>query len=347
MTVPSIRDAVSRFRRTILIGLVVFLVAPALPSAAQEADPLPSWNDGATKTAILDFIAATTTEGGPDFVEPADRIATFDQDGTTWVEQPLYSQGLFALDRLVAIAPEHPEWKDVEPFKTVLSGDHAAMARFTEKDWMEIVAVTHSGMSTADFETLVADWLPGSMNPVLKRGPVTSLVYQPMLEVMQHLRDNGFRTYFVTGGGQEFVRAYAEEVYGVPPHQVVGSSIETTYETTDSGPVLMREPKVFFVDDGDGKAIGINLFIGARPQIAFGNSAGDREMLEWTTAGDGRRLGLLVLHDDAEREFAYGPADGLPASSIGTFPQSLMDEAKARGWAVISMKQDWRTIFQP
>ena len=211
---------------------------------------------------------------------------------------------------------------------------------------MEIVAVTHAGMSTTDFEALVADWLPKSENPELKR-PVTDLVYQPMLEVMDYLRANGFRTYIVTGGGQEFVRVYAEDVYGVPPEQVVGSSILTKYEMQDGKPVLMREPKPFFIDDGAGKAIGINLFIGKRPQIAFGNSDGDREMLEWTTAGDGARLGLLVLHDDAEREFAYGPANGLPDSKVGTFSQALMDEAKQRGWVVISMKQDWGTIFKP
>jgi hypothetical protein len=333
-------------RRTLLVAAAGLGLFAAPFSALAQTDPLPSWNDGPAKQAILDLVAATTTEGGADFVEPGDRVATFDQDGTTWVEHPLYSQGLFALDRLVAMAPEHPDWKDVEPFKSVLSGDHAAMARFTEKDWMEIVAVTHAGMSTADFEALVAEWLPKSMNPALRRGPVTELVYQPMLEVMDYLRDNGFRTYIVTGGGQEFVRAYAEEIYGVPPEQVVGSSIETKYEMTDAGPVLMREPKPFFIDDGPGKAIGINLFIGERPQIAFGNSNGDREMLEWTTAGDGERLGLLVLHDDATREFAYGPANGLPATSVGTFSQSLMDEARARRWVVISIKQDWKTIFR-
>jgi phosphoglycolate phosphatase-like HAD superfamily hydrolase len=319
------------------------LLAAPLPVGAQT-DPLPSWNDGAAKQAILDLVAATTTEGGAGFVAPGDRIATFDQDGTTWVSHPIYAQALFALDRVAAMAPEHPEWKDVEPFKSVLSGDHAAMARFTEKDWMEIVAVTHSGMSTADFEALVAEWLPKSVNPELKR-PVTDLVYQPMLEAMEYLRANGFRTYIVSGGGQEFIRVYSEEVYGIPPEQVVGSSIETKYEMTDAGPVLMREPKPFFIDDGPGKAIGINLFIGERPQIAFGNSDGDREMLEWTTSGDGERLGLLVLHDDAEREFAYGPANGLPATSVGTFSQALMDEAKARGWTVISMKDDWGRVF--
>jgi hypothetical protein len=330
-----------------LLGLAtgLWLAASPLPLLAQT-DPLPSWNDGPTKQAILDLVAATTTEGGAGYVEPGDRIATFDQDGTTWVEQPLYGQGLFALARLAEMAPAHPEWKETEPFKSVLAGDHAAIAKFTEKDWMEIVAITHAGMSNAEFEHLVADWLPKSENPALKRGPVTSLVYRPMLEVMDYLRANGFRTYIVTGGGQEFVRVYAKDVYGVPPEQVVGSSIQTKYEIKDGKPELFREPKAFFVDDGPGKAIGINLFIGQRPQIAFGNSNGDREMLEWTTAGDGARLGLLVLHDDAEREFAYGPADGLPDSHIGTFPQSLMDEAKSRrNWKIISMKNDWKTIF--
>jgi hypothetical protein len=230
--------------------------------------------------------------------------------------------------------------------RAVLSGDHKAMAKFGEKDWMQIIAATHAGMGTADFETLVRDWLPKSQNPALKRGPVTDLVYQPMIEAMDYLRANGFRTYIVTGGGQEFVRVYAEDVYGVPPQQVVGSSILTKYEMRDGKPVLMREPKPFLIDDGPGKAIGINLFIGERPQIAFGNSDGDRQMLEWTTAGDGRRLGLLVLHDDAKREFGYGPANGLPDSSIGHFSQGLMDEAKARGWSVISMKDDWKTIFR-
>jgi hypothetical protein len=326
-----------------LAAFLGLLATPLL--AAAQSDPLPSWNDGAPKQAILDLVAATTTEGGPEYVAPGDRIATFDQDGTTWVEHPLYGQGLFALARLTEMAPDRPEWKEAMPFKAVLDGDRAAMAKFTEKDWMEIVAVTHAGMSTADFEALVAAWLPKSTNPELKKGPLTTLVYQPMLEVMDYLRANGFRTYIVTGGGQEFVRVYSEDVYGVPPEQVVGSSILTTYEMQDGEPVLMREPKPFFVDDGPGKAIGINLFIGERPQIAFGNSDGDREMLEWTTAGDGARHGLLVLHDDATREFAYGPANGLPDTSVGHFSQALMDEAKARGWTVISMKDAWRTIF--
>jgi phosphoserine phosphatase len=313
-------------------------------AAAAQTDPLPSWNDGAAKQAIVDLVTATTTEGGPDYVEPGDRIATFDQDGTAWVEHPIYGQALFALDRLVAMAPDHPEWKDTEPFKSVLAQDRAAMAKFSEKDWFEIVGVTHAGMSTADFHDIVADWLPKSENPVFKT-PVTELVYQPILEAMDYLRDNGFRTYFVTGGGQAFVRVYAEDVYGIPPEQVVGSSIVTKYEMQDGKPVLMRDDKVFFIDDKDGKAVGINLFIGKRPQIAFGNSDGDREMLEWTTAGDGKTLGLLVLHDDDAREFAYGPANGLPDTSVGAFSQALYDEAQANGWAVISMKDDWKTIF--
>lgn len=318
-------------------------LSPGIRAGAQD-DPLPSWNDGAAKQAILDLVASVTAEGGPSFVAPQDRIATFDQDGTTWVEQPLYGQALFALDRLAAMAPGHPEWKETEPFRSVLGGDHAAMAKFTEKDWMEIVAVTHAGMSSTDFEAIVADWLPKSRSPAFGR-PVTELVYQPMLEVMDYLRANGFRTYVVTGGGQEFVRVYSEEVYGIPPEQVVGSSIETKFEMRDGEPVLMREPKVFFVDDGPGKARGIELFIGKRPQIAFGNSNGDEQMLQWATGGAAPGLGLLVLHDDAVREFAYGPANGLPDSKIGTFGQPLMDTAKADGWTVISMEDDWKTIF--
>ena len=275
---------------------------------------------------------------------PADRIATFDQDGTLWVEHPLYGQALFALARIGELAAEHPEWKTEEPFKAVLAGDHEAMARFSEGDWMKIIAATHAGMNTEAFQEIVEAWITTAKHPRFDRLS-TELVYQPMLEVMEYLRANGFRTYIVTGGGQEFVRVYAERVYGVPVEQVVGSSIATKYEDQGGKPVLMREPKVFFIDDGAGKAIGINLFIGKRPYAAFGNSGGDREMLEWTGAGDGARLKMLVLHDDAEREYAYGPANGLPDSKVGTFPQALADEAKAKGWVVISMKNDWNTIF--
>jgi phosphoserine phosphatase len=316
----------------------------ALGAAAQSDDPLPSWNAGPAKQAIVEFVEAVTTEGGADFVPPEDRIATFDQDGTLWVEHPLYSQGVFALDRVAEMAAEHPEWKTKEPFKAVLTGDRAAMARFTEGDWAEIIGATHAGMTTEQFLKIAQDWLAKAKHDRFKR-PYTELIYQPMLEVMDYLRDSGFRTYIVTGGGQEFVRIYSELVYDVPVEQVVGSSIVTKYQSQGGKPVLMREPKVFFIDDGPGKAIGINLFIGKRPYAAFGNSGGDREMLEWTGAGDGARLKMLVLHDDAEREYAYGPANGLPDSKVGTFPQALADEAKAKGWVVISMKNDWKTIF--
>ena len=307
-------------------------------------DPLPSWNDGPAKQAIIAFVKAVTTDGDADYVAPADRIATFDQDGTLWVEHPLYGQAMFALDRLAELAPKHPEWKTKEPFKAVLTGDRAAMAKFTEGDWAEIIAVTHAGMSTEQFLDIVKAWLAKAKHSRFGR-PYTELIYQPMLEVMEYLRANGFRTYIVTGGGQEFVRVYSEKVYGVPVEQVVGSSIVTKYEAENGKPVLMREPKVFFINDKAGKAIGINLFIGRRPYAAFGNSDGDREMLEWTTAGAGKRLGMLVLHDDALREYAYGPARGQPDTKVGTFSQALADEAAKRGWVVISMKNDWKTIF--
>ncbi len=307
-------------------------------------DPLPAWNDGAAKTAIMNFVKATTTEGSPTYVASEDRIATFDNDGTLWVEHPLYTQAMFALDRIHELAPKHPEWKQQDPFKSVLAGDKAAMAKFSEGDWAEIVGATHAGISNEDFLAIVKQWLSVAKHPRFQR-PYTELIYQPMLEVMQYLRANGFRTYIVTGGGQEFVRVVSEPVYGVPVEQVVGSSIVTKYQAQDGKPVLMREPKIFFIDDKAGKPVGINMFIGKRPLAAFGNSAGDREMLEWTGAGDGTRLMMLVFHDDAEREFAYGPANGQPDTKLGTFPQSLMDEAKQRGWTVISMKNDWKSVF--
>ena len=286
-----------------------------------------------------------TTEGGADYVAPEDRIATFDQDGTLWVEHPIYTQVVFALDRVVALAPEHPEWKTTEPFKTVLSGDKAAMAKLTLRDLEEIVFATHAGMSVEAFAKIAEEWAAEAKNPRWDRLYI-EMVYQPMEEVLSLLRANGFRTYIVTGGGQAFVRAYAASVYGVGPAQVIGSTLETGYKYDAEGQgELIREPKLDLNNNNSGKAEDIYLFTGLRPQAAFGNSTGDREMLEWTTAGDGRRLGMLVLHDDAEREYAYGPANGLPDTKVGTFTQALMDEAKQRGWVVISMKNDWKTIF--
>jgi phosphoglycolate phosphatase-like HAD superfamily hydrolase len=329
--------------RSIRVMLAVLVALFGVVSARAQ-DPLPSWNDGPAKAAVLAFVRDTTERSSPKYVEPADRIATFDQDGTLWTEHPLYGQAMFALDRLGKMAPQHPEWKQKEPFKSVLAGDHAAMGKFTEADWMQIIAATHAGMSTEAFQGLVKEWLATAKAPRFDR-PYTDLIYQPMLEVMQYLRANGFRTYIVTGGGQEFVRVYSERVYGVPPEQVVGSSIVTKYENTNGKPELMREPKVFFIDDGPGKAVGINLFIGKRPYAAFGNTAGDAQMLEWTQAGDGARLMMLVLHDDAKREYAYGPAAGLPDTHVGTFSEALLTEATKNAWVVISMKNDWKRIF--
>jgi phosphoserine phosphatase len=326
------------------IKLAVTLLAVWLVTAARAADPLPSWNDGTAKQAILSFTGQVTDSSRPTYVPAKDRIATFDNDGTLWVEHPLYTQALFALDRVAELAPKHPEWKEQDPFKAVLAGDREAMAKFTEQDWARIIAATHAGVTTTEFHAIVKDWLAKAKHPKFKR-PYTDLVYQPMLELMAYLRANGFKTYIVTGGGQEFVRVFAEKVYGIPPEQVVGSSIATKYEYHEGKPALMREPKVFFINDHAGKPIGINLFIGKRPVAAFGNSTGDQQMLEWTTAGDGARLGMLALHDDAEREYAYGPAAGLPDTKVGTFTQALYEEATKKGWAVISMKKDWKRIF--
>ena len=331
-----------------LIGLIgasaaLTLTSLALPQVRAQ-DPLPSWNEGPSKQAIVSFVQKVTDKSNPAYVPPADRIATFDQDGTLWVEHPLYSQAMFALERVHELAPKHPAWKTEQPFKAVLANDRESMARFTEQDWAKIIGATHAGMTTEAFLKIAQDWLSKARHPRFKR-PYTELIYQPMLEVMQYLRANGFKTYIVTGGGQEFVRAYSERVYGVPPEQVVGSSIATKYEYQDGKPVLMRLPKVFFIDDKTGKPMGINLFIGKRPLAAFGNSGGDREMLEYTGTGPGTRLMMLVLHDDDKREYAYGVAEGLPDTKVGTFSQALRDEANKLGWVVISMKQDWKKIF--
>lgn len=327
----------------VLGALALCTLLPTVCANAQTS-PLRSWNDGPAKQAITSFVAKVTDKSGKSYVEPEDRIATFDQDGTLWVEQPIYTQAAFALDRVRELAAQHPEWNQREPFKAVIAGDRAAMAKFSEADWEIVVAATHAGMSTKAFIEIVKQWLATAEDPRFKR-PRTELIYQPMLEVMDYLRTNGSKTYIVTGGGQEFVRVYSQRVYGVPPDEVIGSIILTKYESQEGKPVLMREPKVFFIDDGPGKPVGINLYIGKRPQAAFGNSSGDQQMLEWTQAGGGAGLMMLVLHDDPVREYAYGPARGQPDSKVGTFSNSLMTEANKSGWVVISMKNDWKRVF--
>jgi phosphoserine phosphatase len=335
-----------------LVWICVASVLGALGCVRAKAttaatDPLPSWNAGPAKQAILDLVSASTNRTSARFVPVEDRIATFDQDGTLWVEHPLYAQAMFALDRVRALAPAHPEWKTTEPFKSVITNDKDAIAKFPESDWEKILAATHGGMTVEAFRADVARWLTTARHPRFRR-PYTELVYQPMLEVMQLLRANGFKTYIVTGGGQEFVRAYATRIYGVGPEQVIGSSLLTRFEMRDGQPALLRESKVFLIDDHGGKPVAINLFIGKRPIVAFGNSSGDAEMLRWTAAGGttrGARLMMLVHHDDDRREYAYGPAGGLPDSKVGTFPQALIDEARRSGWYVVSMKNDWRRVF--
>jgi phosphoglycolate phosphatase-like HAD superfamily hydrolase len=318
---------------------------PAMAQAAASGDTLPSWNDGAAKQAIFDFVRATTDKASPNYVLPEERIAVFDQDGTLWAEHPMYTQVVYCLERVPAVVAKQPELKNVEPFKTVLSGNREAMSKLAMPDLLKILAATLTGMTVEEFNADVKKWLAAARHPRWNR-PYTELVYQPMLEVMRYLRDNGYKTYFVTGGGQDFVRVYAEQVYGIPPEQVVGSMGGTKLGYGKDGkPFLTKEPKLLLNDDHAGKVEGIHLMIGRRPYAAFGNSVGDREMLEWTGAGAGARLEMLVLHDDAAREYAYGPAQGLPDSKLGTFTQALFDEAKKSGWTVISMKTDWKRIF--
>ena len=316
----------------------------SLGGRAYAAGPLASWNEGPNKQAIIEFVAKTTDPTSPDFVPVEERIATFDNDGTLWVEHPMYTQLAFVLDRVKALAPQHPEWKTTQPFKAVLDGDMKTLAASGEKGLLQLVMATHSGMSTAEFEAEVKAWLASAKHPRFKR-PYTQLTYKPMVELLEYLRANDFKTFIVSGGGIEFMRPVTETIYGIPPEQVIGSSIKTKYEMKDGKPVLMRLPEINFIDDKTGKPVGINMYIGRRPIASFGNSNGDVQMLEWTTAGDGARLGMLVFHDDAEREYAYGPANGLANSPFGTFSQATMDEAKKRGWGVISMKNDWGQIF--
>lgn len=322
--------------------LGVALIGPA----SAQTDPLPSWNDGDNKAAIVSFVEAVTDESGADFVPVPQRIATFDNDGTLWVEQPMYTQLAFALDRVKEMAPDHPEWKTTQPFQAVLEGDMETLGKAGEKGLMEIIGATHAGMSTEDFETITTDWLAKAEHPKFKK-PYTELVYQPMLELIDYLQANDFKTFIVSGGGIEFMRPWTEQVYNIPPEQVVGSSIKTEFKIVDGKPVLMRDADIAFIDDKDGKPVGINSHIGRRPIAAFGNSAGDKQMLEYTQGGDGKRLMMLVFHNDAAREYAYGPADGLADSHFGTFPQDYMDYAKSSGWNIISMKDDWATVFPP
>jgi hypothetical protein len=309
-------------------------------------DPLPSWNDGPAKTAIKEFVRATTDKSSSKYVQPEDRIATFDQDGTLWVEHPLYTQVMYSFARVPELVKAKPELKDVEPFKTVMSGDREAISKLSMPDLEKILGYTLSGMSEDQFAVQVNDWLMKAKDPRWKKS-YPELIYQPMLEVMKYLRDNGYRTYIVTGGGQDFVRVFSNKTYGVPPEQVVGSVGETeyVYDTANGTSSLIKVPKVMLIDDKGGKPQGIQLVIGKRPYAAFGNTAGDQQMLEYTTTGGGARLGMLLLHDDSTREYAYGPAQGLPDSKIGTFSQELYDLSKKRGWIVISMKNDWKTVF--
>jgi hypothetical protein len=301
-------------------------------------DPLASWNDTAPKKAIVAFVEKVTKEGSPDFVPAAERIATFDNDGTLWCEQPMYFQLFFALDRVKALAPQHPEWKTKEPFASLLKGDVKGALGGGEHAILEIIMATHTGMTITEFEKIVADWIAAAKHPKFKR-PFTECVYQPMVELLAYLRANGFKTFIVSGGGIEFMRPWTEKVYGIPPEQVVGSSGKTKFEMRDGTPVLLKLPAVNFIDDKDGKPVGINEHIGRRPIAAFGNSDGDLQMLQWTAAGSGPRFCLYVHHTDAEREFAYDHP-----SHIGQLDKGL-DEAKAKAWTVVSMKDDWKTIF--
>jgi phosphoglycolate phosphatase-like HAD superfamily hydrolase len=334
----------------VIVTSAVLAVAPVGPSPFSAAkddrpDPLPSWNDGATKKAIVEFIEKTTDKKGKQFVPPEQRVATFDQDGTLWVEHPMYTQVVYCLERVPVVVKQKPELKKVEPFQTVLSGDRAAIAKLSLPDLEKILASTLSGMTVEEFTADVKKWIATAKHPRFER-PYTDLVYQPMIEVLKYFRANGYRTYIVTGGGQDFVRSYAEKVYGIPPEQVVGTAGVTKFERGKDGKaILIKEPKLLLYDDKGGKPEGIHLMIGRRPYAAFGNSTGDQEMLEYVTSGDGLRLGVLILHDDAKREYAYGPAEGLPDSRLGTFTQALYDEAKKRKWAVVSMKKDWKRLF--
>jgi len=331
-------------RKHILIVAALVYALAMTTTIAHAADALPSWNDGAAKKSIVEFVEKVTKEGGPDFVPPAERIAVFDNDGTLWCEQPLPVQLYFALDRVKALAPQHPEWKTKEPFASLLKGDLNTALAGGDHALLELLMATHAGNTTAEFEQIVKDWLATAKHP--KTGKLfTDMTYQPMLELLAYLRANGFKNFIVSGGGIEFMRVWTEQAYGIPPEQVVGSSIKTKFEMRDGKPVLVRLPQLNFNDDKAGKPVAINQHIGRRPIAAFGNSVGDQEMLEYTQGGSGTRFMLLVLHDDAVREYAYGPALGLPAPKLGAFTRALYEQAQRDGWTVVSMKDDWKTVF--
>jgi hypothetical protein len=350
MTGQIPRSAIDRRTLISTLALLPVLSAPLAPisawaQTATSSDALPSWNEGPAKQAILNFVRDTTDQTGPKFVPPGERIATFDQDGTLWVEHPVYSQMMYCLDRVPVLAKQKPALKNVEPFKTVLSGDRDAIAKLPLRDLEKIILVTLTEMTTDEFEAEGKKWLATAKDPRWKR-PYTELTYQPMLEVLSYLRANGFKTYIVTGFGQDFVRLYSQQVYGIPPEQVVGSALAVKYDYAKDGkPILIKEPKLMLNDNDAGKPEGIHLMIGRRPNASFGNSTGDQQMLEYTGTGDGARLSMLVLHDDATREYAYGPAQGLPDTKVGTFTPALYAEAKKKNWTVISMKNDWKKIF--
>jgi hypothetical protein len=327
-------------RRAVLFAFVAFTTLHAFSAFAQTAvtDPLPSWNDTATKNSIVIFVERVTKQGSPDLVPPAERIATFDNDGTLWAEQPIYFQLAFALDRVKALAPLHPEWKDKEPFASVLKGDLKGALAGGEAAIFQIVTVTHSGMTTVEFDQIVRDWITTAKHSVTGR-LYSEMVYQPMLELLAYQRSNGFKTFIVSGGGIDFVRVFAERVYGVPPEQVVGSSGKLSFELRDGKPVLMKLPQLNFIDNAAGKPVGIQMHIGRQPIAAFGNSDGDLLILEWAKGGVGVRFALIVHHTDAEREWAYDRS-----SSIGRLDEAL-DAAQAMGWTVVDMKNDWKKIF--
>jgi len=329
---------VKNFVTRILIALLLF------PIAAFATDPLPSWNDGPAKQSIIAFVEKVTNPGSPDFVPVPERIATFDNDGTLWNEEPLPVQLYFVIDRVKALAPQHPEWQTTQPFASLLKGDIKGVEAGGERGLVELIMATHAGMTTVEFEKIVNDWIATARHP--KTGKLfTEMTFQPMLEVLAYLRTNGFKTYIVSGGGIEFMRAWAERVYGIPPEQIVGSSVKTKFEMRDGKPVLVRLPELNFNDNNAGKAIGIHQHIGRRPIMAFGNSTGDKEMLQYTQGGSGARFELLVLHDDGVRETAYGPARGLPKVPLVQFTPELDEYAKQNGWTVVSTKNDWKQIY--